>query len=814
MPDRHWDLQHLELDLTIDVPAGTVAGTATHTVAPIGAPHRWLRLHQVALDISKVTVNGRTVEGWRTGEQTLDIPMPSSGDAHEVSITYTAAPESGIHFRDPKGSADPVVEVWSQGENTNNRFWYPGWDHPSDRFTVTGRYTVPEGLSAYANGVLKAEPTTAEGWTTFEYEMKHQVVNYLVTLTVGDYELYTDKTRIPFEYVVPKGTGEQAAKRGLDGVKDQLAFFDELLGAPYPYPVYRQVVVSRFLYSGMENTTQTTLGDHLLLREPDWRGWRTEAVVSHELAHQWFGDWMTCYGWRELWLNEGFAKYYEIRWLEQHHGEEAVATLWRGNRRSAMGSPKRPMATRSWSKDGKHDHVRVYSRGASVLRLLEHHLGREVFDAGIRRYVAENQDRMVESEDLRRALEDESGKQLGWLFDQFVTGVGFPSAETSWTHDEGELVLNIEQTTKDTTPYSLPIDVEIGLAKGTPMRRTIWLGEGATKLVLDLDEPPLWVAFDPYGAALVHLDETQESGAWTDQLEHSPSAYAQLVAMAQLGKAKATPESVTALTAALQDTDRHVRLRMLAADPLGELSSPESIDALLACTSKGPSQVRERCIDALEQVPAEDAVVDKLAQLMGDDDLWVSASAMLILAEHDDERALSTARKQLKKRPEAGQNDLGITAPLKVIQKRGSDKDLKTLYQYAAVTESRDIRISAARAMTVRIEDMDEEQAAKHRADATDALMPIIHDPDLKLRLRVIGYIGRIGDDRAEAALRALSKTTTIDELAERAAKAAAKIRNRGTDDAKEKPKDEDDISLGDRVDDMEERLKRLEDRY
>src|SRR5690606_24509373 len=266
------------------------------------------------------------------------------------------------------------------------------------------------------------EPAGA-GWTRFRYRLDRPIVSYLVAIVAGEYATYVDESEIPLTYIVPRTVGEEAARRSLGVTAEQVPWFSELLGHPFPYGSYRQAFVSRFLYGGMENATLTVLSDRLLLAHPSARDRSTEEVVAHELAHQWFGDLLTCYGWRELWLNEGFASFYTGRWLEHRYGADRYAAEQRGWMTAALHDPA-PMSPRAWSKVPGRDNAAVYVRGASVLHMLRTHLGTDVFDAGIREYVARNADRLVETDDLRRALEDVSGQHLGWLFEQWVHGTG------------------------------------------------------------------------------------------------------------------------------------------------------------------------------------------------------------------------------------------------------------------------------------------------------------------------------------------------------------------------------------------------------
>ncbi len=820
MPDRHWDFHELALDLKIDLEGRSVQGTATHTVAALGTPHRWLRLHQRALDIQGVHVDGKAVEGWRQGHETLDVPMPIGPGEHTVAVTYRANPQKGLHFRDPSAGPDRVVHVWSQGEDEDNRHWLPTWDHPSDRFRYTGRLVVPDGMHAVSNGTLTGTEPAEPGWTAWSYTMgDHDLVGYLVMVAAGDFRVvHDDRARVPLEYIVPSTVSEATAKRSMEHTVDQLAWFDKTL-APhsYPYPLYRQVLVTRFLYSGMENTTSTILGDHLLVAPGERARWPAQ-VGAHELAHQWFGDWLTCYGWRELWLNEGFAKYWEHRWREHRWGAADYAATKRAYRGYAMGADKRPMAARSWSKAGG-DNVSVYTRGSAVLRMLEVHLGRELFDRAIRRYVANNRGRLVESDDLRRALEDASGQHLGWLFDQYVHGTGFPSAKTGWSWADGVLTIQLDQTT-ETTPFSVPVQIEIGASEGEPIVRTVWLGAGATQLVLDREAAPAWVAIDPLGGTLVNWTEEQEATAWVAQLQHSPSPYARIVAMEHLAD-QGSNEGVTAALAAVlhsrQETDE---FRSQAAVALGQIATPDAIDALIRAVEPRPepsawTYTREAAVDALAKVPPEDKAVAALQARLRDADPVVSASAITALAALDAEAGLGAARKRLKS-PDTHTQRVEHGQALIVLRKHGDESDLSSLAKLAAATHHRAVRHGAMRAIA-GIVDRAEDLPDKQRRKLIDAVLPSLHDLDLKSRRMGIWTLARIGDAHAAAALRALANETTIDPLADSARDAVERIEKRLAGDKEPKQSDEETDPplsevLGDRVDELEERLQRLEE--
>ena len=142
-PDRDWDLQHLHLDLDVNLDDETVAGTATLQFEPLQPGSDVLWVHQVALDVTAVRVNGEAVD-FQLGDSDLRVVTGQPSGPVELAIDYSAKPQNGLHFRKKTaGSPDSYNEVWSQGEDTDNRYWFPSWDYPNDRFTYSGRFTAP-----------------------------------------------------------------------------------------------------------------------------------------------------------------------------------------------------------------------------------------------------------------------------------------------------------------------------------------------------------------------------------------------------------------------------------------------------------------------------------------------------------------------------------------------------------------------------------------------------------------------------------------------------------------------------------------------
>jgi aminopeptidase N len=437
-PDRVVDIEHVALRLDVDLDARSIRGTARLAFRVIAPDTLWLELDAVELAIGWAEIGGQPVETRHDGRKLrVKLPAPQpAGAALELTLGYQSAPRRGLYFIAPdEGYPKKGTQVWSQGQDEDSRYWFPCFDAPHEKATSEVEVTIPAHLFAVSNGALVSDRTEGERRTLhWRLDVPHSC--YLITLAVGDFAAIERRWRdVPVVYYVERGK-EAAAERTLLRTPQMLELFSQRFGVEYPFARYAQVFVSDFIFGGMENTSATTLTDTVLIDERASLDYDIDALVAHELAHQWFGDLVTCRDWGEGWLNEGFATYSEYLWREHYEGRDAADLELEDWGEAYFGEDagryRRTIAIKHYDEPiDVFDH-HLYEKGGRVLHMLRHQLGDEAFFAAVRHYLTKHRHGVVESRDLARAVEDATGKVVDWFFSQWVIdGAGHPELEVT-----------------------------------------------------------------------------------------------------------------------------------------------------------------------------------------------------------------------------------------------------------------------------------------------------------------------------------------------------------------------------------------------
>ncbi|MCA1624605.1 MAG: HEAT repeat domain-containing protein [Acidobacteria bacterium] len=527
---RDVDIKNVSIDLHFDWDKEQAFGATVVTLAP------FKDLNKFSLDAASMMINSVTLASGsqlkfnydaKKENDNLEITLDRAykrGEDIAVKIDYrtsyvntadadTAIGSFGRGLRFIKPTADnpnKPRQIWSQGETEFNRYWFPSYDSPNDFRTSELRATVQKPFTVVSNGKLVEVKDNGDNTRTFYWKMDMPYTNYLTSIVVGEYaEVKQDYAGIPIiNYAYPNETKEVAAT--VKNLPDMLRFFSEKTGVKYPYPKYAQTFVEDF-GGGMENISATTMIEEMVHDERELIDQDSDSLQAHELAHQWFGDYVTTREWSDIWLNESFATYFDALYNEHSKGrDDFLFNNIRANQNSYFNAwnqgNRRPIVTKHYAnKDAMFD-AYAYPRGGAVLHMLRKHLGEENWWKAINHYLVSNANQPVSTEEFRIAIEEATGESMDWFFDQWLYRMGHPIFEVTKNYDTAkkQLTLNVKQTQKIDPTNEFPqveffrsfVDVEIGTPTATRVER-VWIKPKAENVfTFAVDANPTLVNFD------------------------------------------------------------------------------------------------------------------------------------------------------------------------------------------------------------------------------------------------------------------------------------------------------------------------------
>lgn len=606
-PDRRVDIVHLKIDLTPNFTNRTIRARTTLRFAPIARPVRRLRLDAVNLAVSKVTATA-PLQGWQVETNAIWItfrqPIPPDQET-TVRIDYTAQPKKGLYFRTPElGYRPEDTHLFTQGEAEMARYWYPNHDFPNEKFTSEVVCRVPPGMTVLSNGRLASQTIDqSTGLQVVRWVQEKPHVNYLVALAAGYFVGLKDQWRdIPLSFYAPVSQSSMAV-HSFTGMPEMMAFFEREIGVLYPWDKYAQVCVQDFVAGGMENTSLTILTDRILHPASVGRLRPSEGLLAHELAHQWFGDYVTCKDWSHLWLNEGFATYYENLYQGYRHGRDAFlwAMLQDAQRVLNARDDTTPIVHRTFRKPEEQFSFRAYPKGGWVLHMLRSQLGEALYRRCIRTYLERHAFGCVTTEDLREVIEELSGLSWDAFFDQWVYHAGTPSLEVDYRWDEaaGLARVTVRQTQKVSDRvllFRFPLRLRFK-GEGLLEDRVVTIDSRRQDFSFPLPKAPRIFRVDPEVTLLARIDVRLPRPMWLAQLEDAGDMPGRLQALRRLA---ADPDrTVVQRLGRILREDGFYALRIEAAQALRKIHTDLALEELLAGMAQPDERVLHEVFRAL-----------------------------------------------------------------------------------------------------------------------------------------------------------------------------------------------------------------------
>ncbi|MFI5251771.1 MAG: M1 family aminopeptidase [Bacteroidota bacterium] len=777
--ERSYDVRHYKLDITLNEKAKTCSGSVTITLIPLRPAFQTLYIDAAEMNIRKVTLSGKSLEFHTEGE-TLAISLGREyglSDTLKVNVAYDlSSPKKGLYFVKPdSGYPGKQWQVWSQGEAEDNHFWFPCYDYPNDFATSEVIGTVNEKFTLISNGKLIDVKNNSKSRTkTYHWYESKPHASYLISVIAGEYiDVPLKLGKLAIDNYVYKDQKDKAMF-SFSKTPKMIEFYSKKIGYPYPWEKFAQSVVQDFIYGGEENVSAVTLTDATIHDARAHLDNSSDGLVAHELAHMWWGDLITCRDWSNAWLNEGFATYFEILFEEYDKGrDEALKEIHDNQNMMTLvdaGNHRRATVSGYYVHPIELFDGHIYGKGACVLHMLRNYLGDELFWKSINHYARKYAFQNVETNDFKIAIEEATGYNLDWFFNEWVYKPGFPEFDVSWSWDSlaHQVTLEINQIQKIdslTGVFTVPVDVEIWSADKPELHR-ITVKSLSDTFLFPAQQRPQLVLFDKGSTVLKKISTDKSTDEWLYQLEHAADAIDRSIAIDHLRGYIDTAIVVRAVTNAMLH-DPFWDVRRNAAFTLSSAKLPPPIEDLINAYHDRDARVRSAVLSALGNYP-ENAKAQELAKsaFENDSSYGVTAAALTTLTRIDTAHAKEYCDKGLHR--ESFHEIIRNTAIARLAE-IGGDEAFNTIKKYTEYGTDRDVRINALWTMS---------RVWKDKDDVITRMINLLHDPMFHVRRTVMEILGTLKNKKAIEPLRESAATESDGRLVKLAKESIEKIQN------------------------------------
>lgn len=463
-----------------------------------------LELDAFSYSLSITEVTGNT-SGYFHSDNLLRIKLDrtyATGEEYELRIRYKHKDVFDSAFYSFDGM------VYTDCETAGARRWLPCNDVPTDKATMSITARVPAGVQFCSNGIL-IDSASNRDIVTYRYESKDPVPTYLIAFVASaKYLLYVDdwnyletgKGKMEVRYYYQSGETMFNLRNIMVKTKSMLDFFSEIY-CDYPFQKLAFATTDKhFPWGGMENQTIVTLC-------PDcW----IEDLICHELVHHWFGDMISPESWADIWLNEGFATFNEALWLEEKYGNKRyMEAIQYEAVKYFNGNPGWPIYNSSWNVEQPND-VQVfessitYSKAACVVYMLRYVMGDEKFFGALKKYTNDERFRYgdISTQEFKTFLEDDSGVELDWFFDQWIFGPNHPVYQNNFAKEKNsdskwDVNYTVIQTQKNAGFFKMHFDLDVTFTDGTKQRISLVNDYNMQIFELEFEKEPVSFKFDP-----------------------------------------------------------------------------------------------------------------------------------------------------------------------------------------------------------------------------------------------------------------------------------------------------------------------------
>ena len=774
--ERSYDVLHYKLTIDVDEVAKTCEGTVAIRLVPLRPLFDVVQLDAAEMKITQVKSGLKNMQFYQSGESlfvNLD-KVYGLRDTLNIQVSYAvSSPKKGLYFIKPdSGYAEKQWQVWSNGEAEDNHFWFPCYDYPNDRATSEMIVTVNDKWTAISNGSLlevKRDPKRHKA--TYHWLENKPHVSYLISLVAGEYIEVKDKwNNIPLSYFVYKHQRDQAMLSFAKTPKI-MDFFSSKIGYPYQWEKYSQTVVQDYILGGEENVSATTLTDITMHDARAHLDYSSESLVAHELAHQWWGDLVSFRDWPHAWLSEGFASYFDILFQEADKGrDEALKNIVDAQTNivsSDVGDRRKSTVTFFFANPNDLFTNRIYGKGACVLHMLRSVLGDELYWKAINHYVNKFAFQSVETNDFKIAIEEATGYNLYWFFDEWVYKPGFPefTVTSEWKQSSRTVNLSVKQVQKTdslTGIFKTPVDIQVWV-NNHPETYRVLIDSSEEMFSFPAYQQPQLVLFDKGSSVLKKLNYDKPVGEWIYQLKNADDGVDRMSAAEELRWYVDSNIVADALVKAMQD-DRFWGVRREGVFALGDSRIQALSDTLITAYGDRDARVRSAVVSSLKMFSGEKVRTLLRYAFDKDSSYAVVSSALASLVKVDSVNALEYCRKGLAQ--SSYREGIRFSA-VRALGRVGSDTAKAILRETTKYGVDRSIRIESLWQLS---------RAWKDDEQLFDYYLTLLNDPSAPVRRTVADILGTLGNEKAIAPLKHVVDTEQDERFVRTARESIGKI--------------------------------------
>lgn len=701
-PTLFWDILHTRVALSFNMPERTAEGSAWITLRPY-----WYATDTLTLDAKSMVIDSVM---YYDGIQYQPLAFNYTNDKLgikfakrfertqkiDILVKYTARPyathsggsraitaDRGLYFINTNHEVPKKpIQIWTQGETEANAHWLPTIDQPNERTTVQLELTVPDSFKTLSNGALLRSLAIGKGLRTDVWAMQQPIQIYAIMFAIGDFTVVEDR---PFMgvavnyYVEPPFASY--AKKMFNHTPEMIEYFSEITGVPYPWNKYSQVVVRDYVSGAMENTTASLYGEFMNQNFREIADKNYEDVVAHELFHQWFGDYVTAESWSNLTINESFANYGQQLWRGYKYGKATSDELALNDLSRYLGQTRyndEPLVRFHYAeREDMFDRI-SYEKGGAILRYLHGLMGDDAFRMSMKTFLTQNALKSAEAHQWRLAIEEVTGEDWNWFFNQWYFRGGHPQLQLSYNYDDqaGVLQVSVKQTTSD-SGHAFDLPMKAALIYGNSMEVIDWRVSAKTQ---DFSFPfkrgvkPVFVP-DYHNWLVGSIKEEKTSAQWLQQLQVMPDYVNKRRAVAAAFQMAADTGAVTIVRHALNDTFEGIRAYTLSslARTAERSTWQQQLKEQVSMLAINGRSHRERA-SALEVLGKWKIAVMKpsIMGALADSSYMVAGSALEALHQLDKEKAYEHAKNLYRQQPRAHLE----TAIWQVLAAKGAAEDV------------------------------------------------------------------------------------------------------------------------------------------